>query len=339
MRRRETYGTSGPRHQLRFFAGRYSKNICDDPELVATAYRGGVPMGAETGLQNPTFAVLAMKDPGDPGNPGTPLQRVQIVKGWVDKDGDTHEAVYDVAGETENGADVDLSSCAATGSGGHASLCTVWQDPKFDASERAFYYARVIENPVCRWSTRLCNDLAVDCTNPGSVPAMYSECCGDLVDKAIQERAWTSPIFYQPEGFGVKGKMKLDAALDDMKLQLLIGRVSSDIDVTANDLTINIADDDAVYTATLPAGTLIEKKPGRAYIYKDPAGALAGIKTAVLKISSKGTGKLKVNVKGVDLGNADASTHQVSVQLVTGAYDHTDRRSWAFEKEALTAEQ
>ena len=90
-----------------------------------------------------------------------------------------------------------------------ASLCAVWQDPSFRPEERAFYYARVLENPVCRWSTRLCNSLGVDCSNPGSVPTIYAECCSGIVDKTIQERAWTSPIFYQPEGFGTKGQIAL----------------------------------------------------------------------------------------------------------------------------------
>jgi len=342
MRRREAYATSGTRPIVRFFGGRLPEDLCSSLSFVEDGYTHGVPMGGDVGpslgQKSPRFAVFAQQDPGGSGEVGAPLQRIQIVKGWVDADGETHEAVYDVAGDPDNGAGVDLDTCTPTGTG-HASLCTVWQDPKFKPDQRAFYYARVIENPVCRWSTRLCNDLGVDCDNPGSVPTQYAECCGTLVEKTIQERAWTSPIFYQPEGFGVKGRMRFGDTVDDMKLQLTIGRVMPDIDLVANDLTLNVTDDDAVYTVTLPAGSFVEKKPGRAYLYKDSAAAIAGVKSAVLKISGTGTGKLKLNVKGVDLASANASTHRIDVQLVSGDYDQRDSRYWAYENEALTALQ
>lgn len=128
-----------------------------------------------------------------------PLERVQIIKGWVDAFGAAQEKVFTVAGG-DRPADVDLSTCTTSGSG-YASLCTVWSDPEFDAAQRAFYYARVLENPVCRWSTRLCNELGVDCDDPGSIPAEYAQCCSAIIDdqKAIQERAWSSPIWYRPE--------------------------------------------------------------------------------------------------------------------------------------------
>ncbi len=346
MRRREAYATSGTRPIVRFYGGRLSADMCDSSDFAEDGYTHGVPMGGDIGpslgLKSPRFAVMAMQDPGGFGEPGTPLQRIQIIKGWVDADGVAHERVYDVAGDPDNGAGVDLPTCAPMGSG-HASLCRVWQDPEFEPAERAFYYARVIENPVCRWSTRLCNDLGVDCTDLPSVPPQYAECCGNLVEKAIQERAWTSPIFYQPERFGVKGSMRFGAGsgTDDLRLKLTIGRVSPDIDVTANDLMLTVADDDVVYTATLPAGALVEKRPGRAYVFKDPTGAIAGIRAASLRLDvrgvGKGTGKLIVKAKAVDLGNADASDHRVNVQLVTGAYDQSDSRYWGYEHETLTA--
>jgi hypothetical protein len=198
MRRRETYATSGPRHQLRFFAGNYSDKICEDPEFLATAYRDGVPMGAETGLENPTFAVLAMKDPGDPGNPGTPLQRVQIVKGWIAANGQAEEKVFDIAGDANNGAAVDLATCTPTGPG-FDTLCAAWKDPEFDPAQRAFYYARVLENPTCRWSTRVCNANGIDCSIPANVPGEFAACCDASVPKTLQERSWASPIWYRPE--------------------------------------------------------------------------------------------------------------------------------------------
>ena len=100
----------------------------------------------------PTLLVTAMKDPGPPHREGTNLQRIQIIKGWLDADGATHEKVIEVAGDPNNGADVDPDTCAPRGKG-FVSLCGVWRDPEFKLEQRAFYYARVLENPTCRWST------------------------------------------------------------------------------------------------------------------------------------------------------------------------------------------
>jgi hypothetical protein len=155
---------------------------------------------------------------------GTALQRLQVVKGWLD--GDTHRTeVYDVAGDANNGADVDLATCDTTGTLA-AELCVVWEDPAFDASQRAYYYLRVIENPTCRWTTHQCVDADYDCdnpttpmddaccdptaglntafceeitcTDPNSLPPADARCCMPRVAATIQERAWTSPIWYKP---------------------------------------------------------------------------------------------------------------------------------------------
>jgi hypothetical protein len=191
MRRREVYGTSGTRPILRFFAGRERGLRCGDAEFVEKAYAGGVPMGAGIGgvrgNRSPRFAALAFRDVGAPGAPGAPLQRLQIVKGWVDAGGQSHERVFDVAGSV-TGAGVDTETCTPSGPG-FDSLCAVWEDPDFDPAERALYYARLLENPTCRWSTHLCNDQGIDCGNPASVPAEWSECCNPSVPKTIQERA------------------------------------------------------------------------------------------------------------------------------------------------------
>jgi len=145
------------------------------------------PPGA--GATAPSFLVAALRDPGTVAHPGTPLQRVQIVKGWL-AGGEAHQQVFDVAGDPDNGATVDDTTCVPSGPGAD-SLCTVWTDPSFDPAQHAFYYARVLENPTCRWSTYACNALP-----PAGRPA---SCTDANVPHTIQERAWTSPIWYQPE--------------------------------------------------------------------------------------------------------------------------------------------
>ena len=136
------------------------------------------------------FFCAALADPGTANEPGGLLQRLQIIKGWVDDRGQFHQQVHDIAGEANNGADVDLATCTPQGPGA-TSLCGVWQDPDFDASQDAVYYARIIENPSCRWSARLCLSLSEDERPNG--------CATDQLPRTIQERAWTSPIWYGSE--------------------------------------------------------------------------------------------------------------------------------------------
>jgi len=301
-----------------------------------------VPIGGDSGpvrgKLSPRFTVGARQDPGGNGEPSTPLQRIQIIKGWVDAQHVSHEKVFDIAGG-ENGATVDPSTCATSGPG-TASLCAVWEDPAFHPEERAFYYARVLENPVCRWSTELCNSLAVDCSNPGSVPSQYAECCSGIVDKVIQERAWTSPIFYQPERIGVKGRILYgDPGSDRLHLEVTIGRVPPELDVNANPLTLTLSDDDVIYTATLPAGTMVMKSPGKSFAYKDNTGAIGGIRKASLKITRRGTGRLKIDTIATDLSNADQSSHRVTVHVASGTYDQSDDRTWELMPGRLDAQR
>ena len=119
--------------------------------------------------------------------------RIQIVKGWL-QDGEARERVFEVAGDPDDGASVDLETCATSGRG-FESLCARWTDPDFDPRQPAFYYARVVENPTCRWSTWACNAHRVDCSAPESVPPELADCCDERFPRTLQERAWTSPIW------------------------------------------------------------------------------------------------------------------------------------------------
>lgn len=205
MRRREAYATSGPRILTRLFAGpALSHDLCDAPDMLASAYASGVPMGGElaaTGAERMRLLVSAQQDPGSPEAPGLPLQKIQIVKGWLDSDGQTREQVFDVAGDSQSGAGVDLTTCEPHGDG-HASLCRVWEDPSFDPAQAAFYYSRVVENPSCRWSQRQCVAAGVVCSDPATIGEGYEGCCAESHRPVIQERAWTSPIWYRPGGSG-----------------------------------------------------------------------------------------------------------------------------------------
>jgi hypothetical protein len=193
MRRKEVFGTSGPRIKPRFYAGwDLPSDLCRSANVLARAEGSGVPMGSDlpagAGDGGPVFAAWATKDAGTESAPGGDLQRIQVIKGWVDDEGIVHEDVFDIAGGP-NGASVDRASCEPLGTG-YTDLCGVWRDPEFDPERRAVYYARVVENPSCRYSTWQCLDLP-----EGERP---SGCDSDLMQAIQQERAWTSPIWYTP---------------------------------------------------------------------------------------------------------------------------------------------
>jgi len=204
FRRKEVFATSGPRMQVRFFAGYgFDESMLTAADGIEQAYAAGVSMGGTLLSNNSTDDEQVVK-PSAPGFlvmasadlESAPLQRLQIVKGWVDADG-THEEVIDVAcagganvtAETnrcpDNGATVDISDCSINAETGAGQLSALWHDPEFKAEQRAFYYARVIENPTCRWSTW-------DANRAGVAPRP------DL-PATIQERAWSSPIHYLPK--------------------------------------------------------------------------------------------------------------------------------------------
>jgi hypothetical protein len=193
FRRRETFATSGPRIRLRFFAGfDLDEEALEGQDPVGYAYRTGVPMGGALQAEEeaPRFLAWAARDPLS-----APLDRLQVIKGWAEG-GETFEEVHDVAcggGAApdsvtrrcpETSGRVDLGDCSISADAGSAQLKASWQDPDFDPTVRAFYYARVLENPTCRWSTW-------DAIRNGAPPRP------DLAE-TIQERAWSSPIWVAP---------------------------------------------------------------------------------------------------------------------------------------------
>lgn len=190
FRRKETFATSGPRIKVRFFAGNnFDSAMLDADDLIDQAYERGVPMGSElrATADVPSFLLWAAGDPR-----GTPLQRLQVVKGFI-QNGEPAEKVYDVACSDglspstdtyrcpDNGARVNLADCSIRGDVGDPELLALWQDPEYSDAEDAFYYLRVLENPTCRWSTW-------DALREGVEPRP------DL-PATLQERAWSSPIW------------------------------------------------------------------------------------------------------------------------------------------------
>jgi len=193
FQRREVFATSGTRIRVRLFGGwDLPAELCSDPELVKRGYAQGVPMGgelvAEEGEQGPSFVVSALADAGTPEHPGTPLQRVQIIKVWAGDGQKLHQQVFDVAGGPSD-ASVDVNTCERSGAGAK-SLCGVWRDPDYDSTVRAAYYARVIENPSCRYTAYTCLAAPED--------AKPAYCEDGSVAFEVQDRAWSSPIWLTP---------------------------------------------------------------------------------------------------------------------------------------------
>jgi hypothetical protein len=197
MKRKETYATTGPRMTVRFFGGWDFNDADTKTRLPATAgYAKGVPMGGDLSDapegKAPTFLVAAAKDPYS-GN----LDRIQIIKGWLNENGETEEKVYDVVWSDDRKPDadgrvppvgntVDVENATWSNSIGDPEMIAVWQDRDFDPNQRAFYYARVIEIPTPRWTAYEAKRFDIDMS--------------DDVPMTTQERAYTSPIWYAPKG-------------------------------------------------------------------------------------------------------------------------------------------
>ena len=196
MRRKEVYGTTGTRIRVRVFGGwDFEAEEVTRPDIVSQGYQRGVPMGgtlvdAPAG-RAPSFMIHALRDPD-----GANLDRVQIVKGWLDGQGEVRERIYDVAvsdgreigrdgrAREEIGNTVDIASATFTNTIGDAMLAAYWEDPDFDPQEPAFYYTRVLEIPTPRWTTY--------------DAAFFGMPLPDNVPATIQDRAYTSPIWYAP---------------------------------------------------------------------------------------------------------------------------------------------
>jgi hypothetical protein len=198
MKRKEVYATTGPRMMVRFFGGwDFDARDALTRNPAATGYTKGVPMGGDLrdapAGKTPTFLAGALKDPI-----GANLDRIQIIKGWLDAKGEVQERVYDVAWSGNRKPDaktgrlpavgdtVDVENAIWTNTIGTPELITVWKDPDFDPKQRAFYYARVIEIPTPRWTAYDAKRFNIKM--PKEVPM------------TTQERAYTSPIWYTPAG-------------------------------------------------------------------------------------------------------------------------------------------
>jgi Protein of unknown function (DUF3604) len=197
MQRKETYATTGSRMIVRFFGGwDFEPNDANSRQPARAGYAKGIPMGgdlpaAPAGKKVPTFLVAALKDPI-----GGNLDRIQIIKGWMDKKGELHEKVYDVAWSDNRkpdangklpavGSTVDVANATWTNTIGKPELITTWKDPDFDGQLSAFYYARVIEIPTPRWTAYDAKYYKIKM--PKEVPMTTTE------------RAYTSPIWYTPK--------------------------------------------------------------------------------------------------------------------------------------------
>ena len=183
LKRKEVYGTSGPRFLVRFFLGdSLDVDLCSQPDAISRAYETGVPMGGTSQADLMTKARLFISASADLSLKDQYIEKLQVVKGTI-VDGEVITSVHDVM--THDTVGLDLNSCEVTGDGVR-SMCTVWDDPDFIQGDEAYYYVRVVANKSCRWSHDLCIKNPEHCEDNNS-----------NIPKFIQERAWTSPIWLE----------------------------------------------------------------------------------------------------------------------------------------------
>ena len=184
LKRKEVYGTSGPRFLVRFFMGEnLSLDLCNRANAIPYSYENGVPMGGTLDSNNISNARIFVSASADTSLEAQFIEKLQVVKGVV-RDGKVETFIHDI--KSNESSDLDLNSCKVTGNGVR-SMCAVWEDPNFDQGDEAYYYVRVIANKSCRWSHDLC------IKNP-----QYCEDENEMnIPKFIQERAWTSPIWLE----------------------------------------------------------------------------------------------------------------------------------------------
>ena len=183
LKRKEVYGTSGPRFLVRFFLGdSLDVDLCSQPDAISRAYQTGVPMGGTSQADLMTKARLFISASADLSLKDQYIEKLQVVKGTI-VDGEVTTSVHDVM--THETVGLDLNSCEVTGNGVR-SMCTVWDDPNFIQGDEAYYYVRVVANKSCRWSHDLCIKNPEHCEDNNS-----------NIPKFIQERAWTSPIWLE----------------------------------------------------------------------------------------------------------------------------------------------
>ena len=284
----------------------------------------GGDLGAVRGAASPRFAVLAAQGPRHRASaPGTDLQRVQIVKGWVDAGGQTHEQVFDVAGDADNGAGVDPATCAPLGRRRRASCARSGRIPSSTArSARSTTRACSRTRPAAG-ARFVCKTAGVDPFSPDCAAQAEAADPGlrrllprggrrPFLSPLVQERAWTSPIWYRPEGIAaVRGGIDFGrgANRDALELEIRLATPPPGIDLVATPATLELVDDDTIYRTTLAAN---------AFIHQADGSLIA-----------------EVVARGLDLSAADRVDHTVTVQLAIGTYRATHARRWVFADQRL----
>jgi hypothetical protein len=339
MQRKEVFGTSGVRIRVRLFGGwEYKEDALKQKDWQVAAYKGGVPMGGdlpELKGKAPSFIVQAVKDPDDAN-----LDRIQIIKGWT-RDGQIFEKIYDVAWSGDRlfdrggpvrtalvrrgelklpavGNTVDVKNASYTNTIGAAELKTVWTDPDFDPSLHAFYYARVLQIPTPRWSTYDAKKLGV--TPPPEVAA------------TIQERAWTSPIWYTPtqqaRSAGKLGvtvadlKLNGAVALDDAQLKQLVagktlkirntvtGQIFEAIYSTTGQRVITSVDGKPPKTGELLTAMHTGGQGGPSYEIRD-GKVITIVDATPFEVTVYQTGDKYIAARNVEFGYANYEVEQV----------------------------